>query len=306
MANKVLITGATGTIGIYLCRMLFERGDEVTVLARDPQAAKKRLQGVANIFKWEIESDADLTEFIDGKDAVINLIGAPVIGTKWNAQYKLEILKSRVESTQKIVGAIGKCKNKPKVFVCSSAIGFYGDRENEVLTESSQPGSDFISMVCIEWEKEARAVEVYGVRWVSLRTGIVLDKNGGALSKMLKSFKFFLGGHLGAGDAWFSWIHIRDICRIFLFALDTETLKGGVNATAPISDTWAEFSKTLGKVLNRPSVFHIPESIVRSLLGEGADVLLSSQRVLPVALNRAGFKFEFVKAEEALKDLLKK
>lgn len=306
MAKKILIAGATGTIGINLCKMLVERGDEVTVLARDPESAKKRIQGAADIIKWDGVSDTGLTELIEGKYAVINLIGAPVIGGKWNDAYKLEILKSRTESTKSLVNAMGRCTNKPKVFLCSSAIGYYGNRGNEVITENSLPGNDFISTVCIEWEKEAKAAEEFGIRWVSLRTGIVLDTKGGALAKMLTSFKYYLGGHLGTGESWFSWIHIKDICRIFLFALEADGIKGGINATAPISDTWAEFSRTLGRVLKRPALFHIPEFLVRLLLGEGAEVLLSSQRVLPVVLNRAGFKFEFVKAEDALKDLLKK
>ena len=306
MAKKILVAGATGTLGVNLCRMLSERGDELTVLARNPENAKKKIPSAVKIVKWDFSSHEDIIPHVEGIDAVINLTGAPVIGKKWTDTYKLEILKSRTDSTRSLINAIGLCVNKPKVFLCSSAIGYYGDRGNEVITEKSAPGSDFISTVCIEWEKEAKAAETFDVRWVSLRTGIVLEKNGGALSRMLRSFRFYLGGHLGDGEAWFSWIHWKDICRIFIFALDNDTINGGINATAPISDTWAEFARTLGRVMKRPSVFHVPEFAVRLLLGEGADVLLSSQRVLPVALNRAGFKFEFVKAEEALKDILKK
>jgi len=306
MAKKIIIAGATGTIGKNLCRLLEERGDEVTVLTRNAETAKKIIPNAKAFIKWNAAPDENPCGFFEGKDAVINLAGAPVVGKKWTADYKKEILDSRVNPTKAIVEAIGACKNRPAVFLCSSAIGYYGSRNNEVITEKSAPGTDYLSFVCKEWEKEASEVEKFGVRRVSLRTGIVIDKEGGALSKMLPSFRFFLGGYLGDGENWFSWIHWKDLCRIFIFTLDNETIKGGINATAPISDTMAEFSRTLGRTLRRPSFFNVPVFVLKILFGEGANALLSSQRVLPAELNRAGFKFEFVNAEKALTDILKK
>lgn len=304
MAKRIVITGATGLTGLRLCRALFERGYEVSLITRNQASAKKKIPFAVECVKWEEDFSGDYSGLINGSEAVINLAGASVLGQKWTEEYKTEILKSRIISTRSLVKSIGQCNDKPRVFICASAIGYYGNRGNEVITEKSTPGTDFLSSVCVHWEKEAQTVEQFGVRWVSLRTGIVLDKNGGALGSMLKSFRLFAGGYLGDGEHWFSWIHWKDLCAIYIYAIENDLIKGGVNATAPISDNMAEFARTLGRVLHRPSFFPVPEFILRLILGEGVTALVSSQRVLPACLNRAGFKFEFVKAEEAFKNIL--
>lgn len=306
MSKKIIVTGAAGLIGRNLCRILAERGDEITVFTRNPDGAKKKLPFVKEFVKWDTYSSADYSEYIDGKDAVIHLAGASVAGSKWTESYKKEILSSRIVSTKTIVDSIANCKNKPDVLVCSSAIGFYGSTNDDIITEASPAGDDFLAGVCKEWERTACKVESFGVRRVSIRTGIVLDKNGGALSKMLTPFRLFAGGPLGSGHQWFSWIHWRDLCRIYIYALDDKYLNGEVNAVSPNPITMYEFAECLGRVMNRPSVVNIPEFVLRILLGEGADAVLASQRVIPQKLQNAGFKFEFTQPEEALKDILNK
>ena len=207
-------------------------------------------------------------------------------GEKWTEAYKNEILSSRIISTNALVSSIAKCKTKPDVFVCASAIGYYGSRKDEAITEATAAGDDFLAGVCKEWERAACEVEPLGVRRVSVRTGIALDKNGGALAKMLTSFRLFAGGPLGSGDQWFPWIHLRDLCNIYIYALDDKYLNGEINAVSPNPVTMSQFAKLLGRVMKRPSKFKVPEFALRLLLGEGADAVLASQRAIPAKINK--------------------
>ena len=233
-----------------------------------------------------------------GAEAIVHLAGAP-IAVRWTARRKREILESRVLGTRRIVEAIAKQQPTPRVLVCASAIGFYGDRGSEELTESSAPGTDFLSDVVREWERAAQAAPV---RSVQLRFGIVLSPRDGALAKMLPAFRLGVGGKLGSGTQWMSWIALHDIVRVIRFAIVSDALTGPVNAVAPQPVTNAEFTATLGRVLRRPAAIPIPAFALRALFGEMAGMtMLASQRVKPSRLERAGFRFEYPALEGALR-----
>jgi uncharacterized protein (TIGR01777 family) len=233
-----------------------------------------------------------------GADAIVNLAGAP-IATRWTARRKREILESRVAGTRRIVEAIANLERAPRVFVCASAIGFYGDRGNEELTEDSGPGSDFLADVVRQWEHAALTARV---RTVPLRFGIVLSSHGGALEKMLPAFRMGLGGRLGSGTQWMSWIALHDLVRAIRFTIDSDEIRGPVNAVAPHAVTNAEFTATLGRVLRRPAVCPVPAAVLRALFGRMAGMaMLASQRVRPARLEQAGFQFEYAALEGALR-----
>lgn len=235
---------------------------------------------------------------IGGADAIVHLAGAP-IAVRWTARRKREMLESRVQGTRRIVEAIARQERAPRVLVCASAIGFYGDRGNEELTEESGPGSDFLAQVVREWEDAARAARV---RSVQLRFGLVLSPHGGALAKMLPAFRLWVGGRLGSGAQWMSWIGLHDLVRAIRFAIDSNEMNGAVNAVAPQPVTNAEFTATLGRVLRRPAVMPVPAMALRALFGEMAGLtMLASQRVKPARLERAGFRFEYPALEGALR-----
>ncbi|MBZ5604850.1 MAG: TIGR01777 family oxidoreductase [Acidobacteriia bacterium] len=222
-------------------------------------------------------------------DAVVNLAGEPV-AQRWTAAAREKIRSSRVDGTRRLVEAMRK--NPPKVLVSASAIGYYGSRGDDVLTESSAPGDDFLAKVCIEWEREAMRAEEFGVRVVILRIGVVLGPGGGALAKMLPIFRLGLGGPIADGRHWMSWIHIDDMVRLIEFALENP-IRGVLNATAPNPVTNAEFTRELARVVHRPAIFPVPKFVLRMLYGEMASILWASQRVLPEAANLAGFDFRF-------------
>ncbi len=305
MIKKVVVTGATGLIGKELCSALSNRGDEVTIFTRNPETAKKILGSTYNYVKWNYENPNEWLSHLENKDALIHLAGANLFAKRWNKKYKDVILESRQLSTKNLITAISQTKNKVKVFICSSGVGYYGSRGDEILTETSSIGNDFIANVVYAWETEAAKAQQMNIRTVMLRQGIVLSNKGGALLKLLPPFKFFIGGALGNGQQWFPWIHIDDLISIYLFLLDDKNLNGAVNVVSPENVRMNEFAKTLGKVLHRPSIFKVPAFALRIAIGEAASTILSSQRVVPKKLIENGFKFRFEKLEDALKDLLK-
>jgi uncharacterized protein (TIGR01777 family) len=274
---RVAITGSHGLIGAALATALRLRGDEPVAVQRDRPD-------------------------VLGADAVVHLAGAP-IAVRWNEQRKREILESRVLGTRRIVEAIARAPRPPRVLVCASAIGFYGDRGAEELTEESAPGSDFLAGAVVEWEREARAT---AARSVQLRFGVVLSPRGGALGAMLPAFRLGAGGKLGRGAQWMSWIALDDVVRVILFALDSDSISGPVNAVAPNPVTNAEFTATLGRVLRRPAVIPVPAFALRAVFGEMAGMtMLASQRVKPMRLERTGFIFEHATLEGALRHELR-
>jgi len=302
--KKIVITGGTGLIGSILLGMFSQRGDQVFLFSRSPDDAKRKVPGAAGYFKW-CGNAVDYSAELEGMDAVIHLAGANVAGQKWNESYKKEIYDSRIGSTRALVEAMKKLKNKPEVFVCSSAVGYYGDAGEIELTEDTKPADTFLADVCLQWEKAAEKSEETGVRSVQIRTGVVLSPKDGALKKLLLPFKLFVGGPLGSGRQWFPWIHADDIAAMYIYAIDNTTMRGPYNGAAPQPLRMSEFATALGKVLKRPSLFPVPKFVLRLILGEGAGVTLASQKVIPLAIIKKGFKFKFPEIHAALRNLLR-
>lgn len=280
------ITGASGLIGTRLSEKLRSAGHTTTALPR-------------------LVEDAALLRNID---VIVHLAGAPIGEGRWSKERKQMIRDSRIEGTRNLVKAVGRTQKRPPVLVSGSAIGFYGNRGDEELTESSGPGQGFLAGVCQEWEAEALEARKLGMRVVLVRTGIVLSTRGGAFPRLLQPFQWFVGGPLGMGQQWMSWIHIDDQVEAIRFVSETEAVEGPVNATAPTPVTNLQFSKELGHLLGRPSMMRTPAFTLRTALGrEMADeLLLTSQRVMPGKLEEHGFQFQFPALEEALKELLGK
>jgi uncharacterized protein len=235
-------------------------------------------------------------------DAVIHLAGEPV-GQRWTAAAKERIRDSRVQGTRRLVEAMASIPQPPRILVCASAIGYYGARGDEVLTETSAPGHGFLSEVCVAWEREAQAAESLGTRVVRMRTGLVLDRNGGALARMLPPFRMGLGGPLGSGRQWMSWIHIQDLVALFVYALE-HPLSGPVNGVAPEPVTNVEFTRALASALHRPAILPMPTAALQLMFGEMSEMLLASLRVLPSAAEAGGFTFRYPNIRQALSALL--
>ena len=240
---KILVTGATGFIGRQVVLHLRDRGHEILVLTRDTQNAPVRLPIACPIFPWKGADQPPPREALAGVDAVVHLAGENIIN-RWTSSRKKEIIKSRVESTRQLIVAMQGLSHKPKVLVCASAIGFYGDRGDESLDESVEPGEGFLSDLCRQWEEAARTAEKSGIRVVSLRIGVVLGHDGGALQPMLPPFRMGFGGRVGSGKQWMSWIHVRDLAGLILHVIDTDSVQGPVNAVSPHPATSVVFTQT--------------------------------------------------------------
>ncbi len=291
---KVLITGATGLIGEALQRSFDEKGYEMLL-------ASRKESNDENHIKWSVEDGFTKPEDLEGVDVVVHLAGENVSGLRWTDEKKKAIRDSRVLGTRNVVDSISKLKHKPKVFIASSAIGFYGERGDEEVTESSAAGDNFLAGVCKEWEAESRRAEDAGIRTVLLRTGIVLSKNGGALATMLTPFKLGVGGVVGSGKQWMSWISLDDHIAIINYAIENDHIRGAVNAVSPNPVTNHDFTKTLGEVLYRPTFLPLPEFAVSMIFGEMGDaLLLASTKVMPRRLEDAGFEFAYPELKAAL------
>jgi uncharacterized protein len=295
---KILITGASGLIGKALQKSFRENGYEMLLASRSEPKDDQHIQ-------WSTDTgfrDEDIPR-LEGLDAVIHLAGESVSGLRWTDEKKKAIRDSRVFGTRSMIETLDKLTDKPKVFISGSAIGFYGDRGNDELTESSPSGKTFLAEVCKEWEAESRRAEDLGIRTVLLRTGIVLSKDGGALATMLTPFKFGVGGVIGDGKQWMSWISLDDVVGIVNFALENESVRGALNVTAPNPVSNEEFTKTLGAVLYRPTFLPLPEFAVHMVFGEMGDaLLLDSTRVMPKRINDAGYQFKFTNLKAALEN----
>lgn len=301
---KVLVTGATGFVGRVLVRQLLEAGDDVVVLTRHISGAALTLGSKCQFFQWKNTLELPPLEAFVGVDAVINLMGEGIAEKRWSDDQKKKIYNSRIDGTKSLVSAMKELGDKaPKSFVSTSAIGIYGPRGDEEITESEKVnGQDFLSHVCVDWEKEALKAESFA-RVCLLRVGVVLGRNGGALAKMLPIFKLGGGGPLGSGKQWMSWVHIEDLAGMYIRAAKDSTFKGVYNATAPYPATNKDFSKMLGKVLKRPAFAPAPGFVIDAVFGEMSTVLLDGQRVIPKRLDsEAHFHYRYPTLEMALKE----
>ncbi|MBE3573234.1 MAG: TIGR01777 family protein [Moorella humiferrea] len=301
---KILITGGTGLIGRFLCKKLLQQGHAPVVLSRDAAAARDRLPAGVRLIQWQPRVERVPTEAVEGAAAVINLAGENIGAGRWTTSRKRLIMQSRVEVTRALVEAFRGLKSPPRVFISGSAIGYYGPCGDEELTETSPPGHGFLTEVCRVWEQEAHRAGDLGVRVVTLRTGIVLAREGGTLPRMVTPFRLFLGGPLGSGRQWVSWIHIGDAVWIILLALKHPTMSGPINLTAPEPARMDEFASVLGRILKRPSGMRVPAWVLKMVLGEMAGLLLTGQRVLPARALEEGYEFRHPGLARALEDLL--
>jgi uncharacterized protein len=308
---NILMTGATGLVGTALVKTFTAEEHAVYRLAR--AETNKRSTKEAGVFDlpWN-PSTAEIGGSVGSSslqvpanvDAVINLAGAPVVGGRWTKDRKALLRSSRVDTTRGLVSAIAKMEKKPRVLISASAIGYYGDRGDELVTEKSAPGTDFLAELAKEWENEAVKAEELGVRVVLLRFGIILAKQGGALPQMMLPFKYGLGGKLGSGRQWTSWIALQDVVAIVQEALRNDSWKGPVNLVAPQAMRNSDFTKSLAKVMHRPAIFAAPAFALRLVMGEMADTLLGGVRVAPQVLEQHGYRFLHANLDEALNAIL--
>jgi hypothetical protein len=299
--KKILITGGTGFIGQELRAMLLREGNYITVITRNPKKYEDEAAKNQQFISW----DGNLVEAMEVSDAVIHLAGEGIFDQRWTDEVKERIYDSRIESTRKLVAAMEKANDKPEVFVSASASGIYGNRGDDVLTESEPAEEeDFLAKVCIDWEAEAQKASAFGVRVANPRIGIVLEKGGGALEKMIPPFRFFVGGPVGDGKQYMSWVHRTDLCRALMYPLKNKELTGPYNVNAPNPVDMNEFAQSLGSVMNRPVIFRVPGFALELVYGEGAKPIMDSIRMQPKALQVAGFDFHFEELEEALSDIL--
>jgi uncharacterized protein (TIGR01777 family) len=297
---RVVVAGGTGFIGSVLWESLLAKGHDVVLLTRDASRSRDHIHPKVHVVSWA--PGAAWESWVDGAGGIVNLAGES-IAQRWTNAAKARIVASRLEATEKLCAAIQKAILKPSVLVNASAVGIYGPRGEETLSEDSPLGSDFLATTCAAWEEAASVAEPLGVRVALIRTGVVLGREGGALAKMLPPFKAFLGGPIGGGGQWISWIHRDDLVALYAFALENPEVVGPLNGTAPNPVTMKAFATALGHALHRPSFLSAPAPAVRLLLGEMATVVLDGQRVVPKKAEGLGFRFRFPQIDAALRDV---
>jgi uncharacterized protein (TIGR01777 family) len=300
---KVFVTGGTGLIGRHLVTALQERADEVICVTRSAERARNLLPEAVHLVEADPDQPGSWQDEVQDCDAVINLAGESVAKGLWTDGRKRRLRQSRLHVTRNLVEAIGR-SGSPSVLISASATGYYGDGGRAALDEEHEPGSGFLSRLACEWEGTALQAESASTRVVLLRIGVVLAREDGALPRLLMPFRFGVGGPLGSGRQYFPWIHVKDLVRIIVFALNTPGLSGPINAVAPDPPTQATFARAMGEVLHRPSWLPVPAFLLRIVLGEKSEMLLASQRAVPRALRARGFHFDFDNLQTALDDLL--
>jgi uncharacterized protein (TIGR01777 family) len=302
---RVFVTGATGLIGRRLVGRLIGRGDDVVALTRSADRARGVLHSSARIVEGDPTRAGDWQAEVSACEGVVHLAGEPVLSHRWNAEQKALLTKSRVDSTRNLVEAAGRAGSKVRALVAGSAIGYYGFTGDREIDEKSPPGTDFLAELCVAWEREASyAASIGARRVVLLRTGVVLDPDGGALKRMLAPFKAFIGGPIGSGKQWLSWIHRDDLTGLIELGLDDARATGAINGVAPPPATMKELSAAVGRALGRPSWLPVPTFAAKIAFGESAGMFLESQRVLPRRALELGYAFKFPTLDGALRDLL--
>jgi len=302
-SSKIVISGATGFLGKLIVSAISSKGYAICVLSRNSQKARKILGEKYQYVNWNGEKSNELQAAINGSKAVIHLAGANVAGARWSVSYKNEIMESRIQGTSAIAHSISCAVSPPEVWFSASAIGYYGNEGDEIKRENSPSNTDFLATVCKEWELATSPAENY-CRVVRGRIGVVLDKHEGALAKMLIPFRLGVGGRLGSGRQWLSWVHTADVVGMILWAIENNSVQGAMNIVSPNPLQMKEFANVLGKVLGRPSWFPVPEFILKLVLGEQAWIVITGQRVEPEVAQRLGYNFQFNKLNDALKNLL--
>lgn len=302
MVKKILITGASGLVGKRLTELLLQKGYQVSHLGR------RKRDGNVPSFVWDIEKGFMDSKALDDVDTIIHLAGAGVAEKRWTASRKKEILESRTKSTALLFETLKKEKHILPTVISASAIGYYGfGLSDEVFTEERKPGSDFLAQVTRQWEEEVDKISMLGIRVVKLRIGIVLSEKGGALTEMAKPIKLGVGSPLGTGKQYLTWIHLDDLCEMFIKAIEDQLMKGAYNAVGPEWVTNAEMTRSIAKVLKKPLWLPpIPDFVLKMVLGEMADMVLNGSKIASDKIQRTGFKFKFIKLEDALRDLLLK
>ncbi|HVP37428.1 MAG TPA: TIGR01777 family oxidoreductase [Terriglobales bacterium] len=304
---RIIITGATGFIGKALCQELTEAGYEVVALTRNREAGVRILGDKVKLAQWDGKTVKGRGDLANGAYAIVNLAGENISSGRWTEKRKKIILESRLNAGKAVVEAVKQAKEKPKVVVQASGIGYYGSLAEKIADEEFPPGKGFLPELAQQWELSTKAVELFGVRHIVIRSGIVLGKGGGAFPRLINPFRFFVGGRIGNGEQWFSWIPLKDEIRAIRFLIENENLEGVFNLTAPEALKEKDFAAVLGKVMRRPSWFPVPGFVLRLLFGEMAQVaLLTGQRVTPKRLLAAGFDFLYPEAEIALREILGK
>lgn len=298
---RVVLAGGSGFLGRALASHLVAVGFHVQTLTRRPRP------GQADDIAWAPDGNASgpWAASLEGAEAVVNLAGEGIADARWTEARKAALRNSRLLATRSLVAAIAACRIRPGVLVSGSAVGYYGARGNETLTETAPAGSDFLARLCADWEREATIAEAV-TRLTVIRTGLALAPNGGALSKMLLPFKLGLGATVGSGDQFMPWIHVKDWTSLVAWLIANERARGAFNATAPEPVTNSDFTHTLGHALHRPAVFHAPAFIMKAAMGEMSEMLLTGQRVVPAKAERMGFRFQFRELEQALRDVLQR
>lgn len=302
--KNVLISGGTGFIGKKLTKALQQKGFSVFILTRDKNKKYSFDEPFPKFIEFSEKNTEELLEIGSNSNAIINLAGASIAGSKWTKEYKKLILESRIQSTNLIVNAIKKMKTAPKCFISASAVGYYGSRADEILTEEAKPGIDFLANVCIEWEKAAMEAQNL-CRMVIPRIGVVLDKNEGALPQMIKPFKAGFSSVPGNGKQWVPWIHIADLVNLFVWSVENEEIRGRVNCVAPNAVQMSQLTKSIGKILKKAVIGNVPELVLKMMLGEQAAIVLGSTRAVPKVAIEKNFKFTYLNVEVALEDFLK-
>lgn len=312
---KTVITGGTGFIGSALTRSLLGRGGEVVIITRDVERGKREItekrteskveqdaleRGALTVVSWD-----DMPGAVDGADAIVNLAGASIFGTRWTEEQKKRIVNSRLKAGESVMNALAKAESKPAVLVQGSGVGYYG-LSKEPVDEDSPNGEGFLADTARRWEDSTKDAESMGVRRVIARTSMVLGKDGGALEQFVRPFKMFAGGVIGSGKQWLTWVHIDDEIGAIEFLMDRDDLSGPFNISAPEPETMTDFVRTLGRVLKRPAWLPVPSFVIKTVLGEmGEELILSGQRALPNRLLASGYEFRFPRLRQAFEDLLR-
>jgi len=302
---KIVIAGGTGFVGRHLCQELVNEGHSVIVLSRHPEGSPASTNARSRVIQWNGRENGPWATFCDGAEVVMNLSGAPIADKRWTPARKRELVDSRVLTTRVLLASIAKWKTKPHTFLTASGVGFYGDCGREEVNERSPQGEGFLPELCQAWEGAAKQGEALGLRVLSVRFGMVLGHNGGALPKMAFPFRFFLGGPVLPGSQFVSWIHVKDLSRLMLWLITNPSINGPVNGVAPDSVTMREFCERLGQAMKRPSWFPVPGFLLQIALGELASMLTTGQRVHPQRALEGGFTYLYPMLPAALEAIFK-